>query len=471
MQFPLASLAVLGMCITTQSGALIAQTLLWTPLTEGLVDPMYTFGWLAAFQSCALLALVIFRGLLVFTTMRNTLGHLLRPLHIFDSPNPAELWAIGIIGLLALVARTVSELGLMGKVLDGLRFLAWAPFLIPVLHVMRPGYSADMRRQWHALALFLLLAVLIALIANARNLMFLGVVTAGLLLLLLTLRDQRAAGKGLVVRIVTLTVVGLVLLNPLADLATAMVVVRGMRESASPGELVAETWHVLLHERHRLDTYRDNFDLDRILSIYDETYIANPVLNRFIETKYHDNMLAFVQGFSPIERDALWGITVEQLIAVLPQPALDLLSIGIDKGFLMVSMGDHIANLSLGLEVGGLKTGSMFAHGLALFGPAFLLFYIGLCVLSYLMWESLCATDRDGRLAIAPVAMLLAWPLFIYGISGESIVKLLHGFLRNYAQSILLYSVVFWAVRGMLRIGTSQTAFAQKSSYARQRKE
>jgi hypothetical protein len=459
---PIGGMAVLGMCVTTQSGALVAQTLSWSPLTEGLLDAINTFGWLATFQLLAVASLATFQGLLVLTTLKGALQATLRPLQILAAPSPAELWGIGLVGFAALGAASAGELGLLGRIVSGLRFLAWAPFLIPVLKAMRPGYNADMTKHWPALASFLLLAILMAIVVNARNLMFYGVVSAGLLLLMLTLRDDRLASRTLMLRVGIGVVIGLAALQPLADLATAMVVVRGMRDTASPQEMIEETVRVLFVERHKLTVYRQHDELASVIEVYDENYIDNPILARFVETKFHDNMLNAIGGLQPDEIDELWRISSLQVLGAIPNPVLKWLSVELDKPWLMVSMGDHIMKLSLGIEVGSFKTGSLFAHGLALFGIGFTAVYVLLCFIVFIIWESLCEIQQDGSLLMAPVGMLLVWPVFRTGVSGESIVALIHDLGRNFSQSVILYTIILWTVRLTLRMAALRSLAAIK---------
>ena len=52
-EVPLSSFAVLGLCVTTQWGALVGQTLMWSPVAENLRIPLRTFAYLAGFQMVA----------------------------------------------------------------------------------------------------------------------------------------------------------------------------------------------------------------------------------------------------------------------------------------------------------------------------------------------------------------------------------------------------------------------------------
>jgi hypothetical protein len=448
---PLAALAVLGLCFTSQAGALLVQTASWTPLAENLYDPIHTFGWLAVFQLTALGALITFRSLAFFGVARAGIQRtFLAPLGVFRIPVPRELWVLGVLGLLAgLLSRALGG-GLLSKLLDSLRFLSWAPFLIPVLPLWVPAYPPMTRGKWAAMWWFVAAVVFAAMTTGARTAMLAGVVTGGLLFLLALLREHRPAGAGFVWKLSGGLLAGALLLQPLEDVALAMVVARDLRDTIAPHEVVKETLTVLVSERYKLDAYRESFKSASTQARYDENYIFNPVLARLVETKFHDNMLYFVQGLSEDETRELRRITGDLILAALPQPILDWLKLDIQKAQIQASMGDYIVNLRLGHELFGHKVGSVFAHGLALFGNSFVLIYFGMCLVSFLLWESL-VLKSDGSVGVpAPVAMLLLWPLFLAGIVGESLIKLAHDVIRTSAQNLFVYCLAAWAAHRLL---------------------
>lgn len=467
---PLSTFAVFGFCVTSQFGALLGQTAYWTPLADNLRQPIATFALLAAFQLLAMIAHTGHRWLMPLPSPeRGALPRqLLHKAGLYDTPSTGVLWFMGYVGLFAFLLGSGRE-GTFGKVMQGLSFITWAPFLIPMYLIQFGEIYSSFRRQWPYLLVFSGLVVLLGLAANARQVMLSGFVTIALFALLGAMRSTaQVSGK----RVLRLGVLGLVLAGlaiPLTDLATAMVVARKVRDNVSAVEMVKET----LYYFQRPDALAEHNEDQRSTTLgkYDEYYFANPLLARFVETKFHDNSLYFASTLTQSDADLLARTTADLFWAILPDPVIQLLGVDIDKKALGFSIGDYLSHLSQGAPLGSRRTGSMLAQGVALLGMGFAVVYIAFCLVAFAMMDLLSFRNRGGQVVLSAVGMLAVWKLFQYGVTSESLQAWASGPLRTIPQNIVLFLVVAAVARGMgMFFGgrtRTQSASGQRSEYLR----
>lgn len=445
---PLSAFTLLGFCVTTQMGALLGQTAFGVALADNLRQPITTFAWLAAFQAVAIGMHAFHRAVLSPAGARqsSTLRALLDRAGLYTPPGTGTLWFMGYLGLLAFVIGSGRE-GVFAKTLQGMAFMTWAPFLIP-MYLLQFGeaYSRWSRQGVH-LVFFALLVVLLGLAANSRAVMLSGFMTVSLFALLMLLRSrERVRWSRVATALVAMAALGAVAI-PVSDLATAMVVARKARGTVSAPQMVQETWRVfqqpevLAAERAERAT--------RVRQQYDERYIDNPLLARIVETKFHDNALYFAGTLTPGDRDELARRTAELFVIVLPTPVLNRLGFDLDKRDYQYSMGDLLAHLSHGGPLGGYRTGSMPAHGLALLGAGFLAVYAALCLVAFSLLDLLATRRRDGLVLVSAIGMLSLWDLFLGGLTGESVHGWITYYLRYLPQSIVLFLLVGAVVRSL----------------------
>jgi hypothetical protein len=181
---------------------------------------------------------------------------------------------------------------------------------------------------------------------------------------------------------------------------------------------------------------------------YDERYVANPLLNRLVNTKYFDNALHFGGRLtSEAAKERVRDISVKFAWAGLPTPVLARLGIPVSKDDLAYSMGDYMAYLSRGLPLGGHRIGSMFAQGIVLFGPLFPFIYAGICLILFGLTDLLTLRSARGTASLAALGMLEIWSFFINGIQFEGLHLVVYFVLRNFEQMVLIYVLVLWLSR------------------------
>lgn len=449
-ELPLSTFALMGLCITTQWGALVGQSALLGSLTEHLRVPLQTFSYLLAFQAMAVAAHALSRRVAVFGALRRAGAGTVARLGVFHLPPVQALWAMGLLGVAALgFAQGREGATLLTKVADGFVVLAWSPFVIPLLHLRHGRRYCRMAVQWPALIAFALAVIGVGLFLNFRSVMLVGVFTAALLFGMQLLDDERPYTPGLLRGALAAALVLALLYQPLTYFLTGVQVAREQRGKIDRWAMVGHTLRVLAdpvliqREREHLETAGD-------IALYEEYYFRSQIVGRLVETKFHDNAFFMVDGITPAESRLVAEDALDRIWSILPYPALAAIGMARAKYVTLYSVGDLLANLRLGVELGSLRTGSMFAQGLAIFGIWAPLLYFVLCLPVFVVWDALSRPGRAGaQAAVSVIGMLLVYRLFAYGIVTESVGNIAGVLLRFQLQNVLVFALVFAATRAI----------------------
>jgi len=465
-QQPLSTFAIFGFCATTQLGALLFQTAYWTPLRSSLYDPHLTFSTLAIYQGIATSVHAAYRFFSfaspVETRMlRRGLGWL----GLYETPSAATLWIMGYIGVLGFIIGTNSGIG--GKVADGFRFLTWAPFLIPIYYRRVGNSYCNARITKFLLIVFSLLIVFLGMGLNYRQIMFFGVATIALLFMLSGLRSKSEVIPSVVLKLAVAAAALLALSGPTSDLATAMAVARAHRGKITELAMISTTFDVWLHRPYLITAFRAEEKADLSYSGYDESYIANPLLARLVETKFHDNSLHFGELLSSGDIEDLERFTMNSFWDVFPEPVLRSFGIVAKDEFSTATLGDYLAYLSRGTPLGGLKTGSVLAQGRVLLGPLFPFVYALICLLLFAVMDLLTIRSALVPASLSAVGMMKIWQLFIYGITADSFEAIEIFICREVPQMIAIYCIILGLSK--LFLPNRRATQSESGAYARQR--
>lgn len=444
---PLSSLALLGFTVTAQLAALVSQSTQGVAFTRALRAPETTFAVLAMGHLVAIVSHFVYRHFTPLSGARDGLARwVLSPLGIHDVPTPIMLWAMGAIGFAAQAVGGGG--GVAAKVLDATQFMAWLPFLILVFHRRFGPDYCNLSRQLPLVLVYALGIVALGLARNARGLMFIGPVTALLVYLVMAVREAGPMPVRSFYRVLGALLVAVAGVVMVADLVTAMALARGARDGASRMEVIKETFEVLM-DRGRIEAHREQAVLGAVTKRYDEFYLGNPLMSRLTETKFHDNMIYFGQDFDDNQRLELLREQGIRIVTLAPQPLLDALRVEVDKFDHYYSTGDVYLNLAYGAPMGGYATGSVWADVYVL-GGAFWPFLLAVLLLpTFILLDSLARFEAG--YFIAPVALGVAWSIFIYGVGGESMAIKVGFLLRSLPQKVLLYALVYWALSLVLQ--------------------
>jgi hypothetical protein len=331
------------------------------------------------------------------------------------------------------------------------RLLAWAPYLIPIYAAEVGESYCNVQLNRFLLVLYTAAFGVLGLAINARGIMFAGVATVGLLYLLRAMRSDALVTARALKRIGVLALIVLVISGPLSDLTTAMVIARQVRGKVSATTMIRTTLRIW-RQPGIIAAYKAGSKNAVRFGAYDETYIANPMLSRVVETKFYDTAFHFASTIATDDAKArLRDISLKFAWAGLPTPLINALGVHVAKEDLDFSMGDYLAYLSRGIPLGGRKTGTMFAQGIVLFGPLFPFVYAVVCLLLYGLMDLLTIRTPNGAARLATVGMLRAWGYFVNGLAYESLHGMFYVLIRNFGQTLLIYVLMLTPTRLLRR--------------------
>ena len=454
---PLPALCILCFNFATMSGALIAQTLSWRPLIFNLEVPLITFVACSLFQISLFASLLLFLTLPVFRSFsRKVNERLLKPMGLMDAPSSIQLWLMGILGscimfwtATVIYSNTGVQYGdVKSKLLFALTYLAYAPFIIPILNIFFPDasrYKPKRRsKEVKILIIYFIAQVVFAVGRNSRAAFAMGVSSLGLAFLLSVLLGQMVIEKKISRRIVVSVAMLLMLAPFFIDLATAMVVVRSMRGKIPTTELIKNTFLVAI-DRETVGKFRQEYEISSGSGEYEEYYLRNPFLARLINTKFVDNTLALKGVRNGRYSDYLWDVTIKKLKALLPTPAIKMLGLKLNKEDIAFSMGYAMQHIEYGGFFGVYTLGSEIGHGIGLMGPVMFVVVIPLFLVVFIALQSL-TTTIGGFVVITPVILLQLMRVY-YLACNDSLLTPVSFILRGLPQDILLYWLVFKATR------------------------
>ncbi len=445
MKHPVSSLAILGLCATTVFMSLVAQTFYWNSVIYMLRAPLLTFSVLAVVQLLAIVAHLFVTRVPGVQGVRDFLAErVVLPLGGFSVPSVGSIWVMAFFGAIAMLFKGVAETGNAGgKFFEALSFFAYLPYMIPLYYISFGDRYCSIKKQIFLVIIYALVIVAVGVVKNARQIMLIGPIQALFIYLIYTLQNPSPVTSRSVKKLVLVLFFGLLSLQLVADLATAMVINRDMRRTASPVDMILATIDTM-GDRARIDMYRQEaFDIARYKS-YDEAYIPNPVLARFSETKFHDNIFYISSRLSDAAREDLRDMIVDKIKVLLPQAMLNKIGWDIYKDRYFFSMGDYYRVLNQdGYAFGGFATGSIWADIINVFewwSPIFAFFMM---VISFVLMDSL-SRAKVGILSISPVVLCASWTIFIYGLGGESIVARIGIAFREIPQRLFLFVAAYW---------------------------
>jgi len=455
---PLSTLVLLGFCTTTFFGALLAQSGAGTAVSASLREPVRTFTTLVVYELLAVVVHAVYRLFNEPGRPPSLVRRSLERLNLYATPSVPALWILGFIGCLSYALPRPDSGGLNAGLASAVglafNFLISAPFLIPLYRKIEQTEHASSRWMWPGLASYAFLALLIALVRNARVIMFVGAATVALAYLLVFLQSRWTVRSGLFAKLGIAAVGFIALMGPVSDLATAMAIARAERGKASGAQMIATTLHIW-QRPYLIQQYRDRQGKAGRYDRYDEFYIANPLFARLVETKFHDNALYFADSLTTrSSQEKLTRTSMDFLWSILPTPVLKRLGIHIDKDDLNFSMGDYLAYLSRGVPLGGRKTGSLFAQGQVVFGALFPFVYVLLCLILFKWMDLLCARATHGMVFPSTLALLSSWQL-IHMLAPESLHQACTAIVRGFPTEIAVYTLVLWVAH--LLTGRSAT--------------
>lgn len=464
---PMSCIMLLGLNVSSFSAALVIQTVTSRSLVFNLDSALEDFTALAVTQFVMIGVHWLYLQSGVLKRLRASFTRrIAEPLGLLEAPSNNQLWVFGLVGCAAtmLAARGYTEGVEFGNV-SGKLAVAYTPFVVAPFFIPMRAYLFGDRPAGGARALLILVAyslllIAVAIVNNARATFSQGFLTLGLCWLIAVLSGNLAMTRWRVMIGVMIAAACIPLFLTLSDLATAMVIARDERSNVGALELLEITLNnfqdkaLIVERQHR----------DAIISgdEYNENYVENPILARFVYTKFVDVNMTNALTLSDGQAAELRSNTWDRVLAMLPTPILNYFRIDIDKSDLGFSSGDIYSFLARGLDLGRYTTGSELPDGLIIFGS---FFWVALSILAgvqFLIYDGFSVVDAQGRFRIGAIALINLVPIFTLGVLQESVSNQVTAIVRGIPQLILLFVILqigsailtrpAWAARRMMRL-------------------
>ena len=296
-----------------------------------------------------------------------------------------------------------------------------------------------------SLIIYAPLLIAVAMANNARATFSTGFLTLILCMAVAVLSGNLLISRKVVVKGLIVIVVGIPAFSILSDLATAMVIARDERTNVSPIELINITLtnfqdKALIDDRRRRDA--------AILGgEYNENYVSNPILARFVYTKFADVNMTNALNLSDSQVGEIRKSTWTRVLSMLPTPILNYLKINVIKSDIQFSSGDVYSYIARGLELGAYTTGSEVPDGMTIFGLLFWPILGVLLIIQFIIYDALSAFDKDAKMRVSALALLNIVPIFTLGVMQESVSNQIISIVREIPQLILLFLLLTGATK------------------------
>lgn len=387
----------------------------------------------------------------------NRLQSLLKQSSFFHTPTNRQLWIMGFLGLLSMfyihfyapsVGREVS--GFLDKSIQGLIPFTYSPFFILVGKLYGNKETVS-RNQITSLLIFTALLFVVSIGRNSRGSFIFGFTSIGFSYILGLLLGMFKPNFFTVKNIVIIFCAYFLLSGPIADISTAMVLVRGQRNDMSRSELVAMTLEAF-NDKKAIAQYRSSSIAAK--NDWDENYMDNIFLARFCNIKYNDASLIQANKLGN-NNSAMFQFSVDKAWATLPEPILSGLGIEVDKAEInSASFGDFLYHKA-GADANALgtyRTGHFAGTGMAAFGwwyllilgvfifPIFLLFDLFFIKKISYSYSNLQTNQHIVKFSLCG---LLSMTVIFQFLPSESVVSLISFLVRGWFQIIFLYYIMY----------------------------
>jgi len=445
---PISAIIILALLFTGLFGALLFQTLNINPVIKYLFIPVYTFSKLAFYLFLTLFIHYVYLTFFKSTNKSSTikffdLKRILSNLGLYNIPSVKAIWLLSIVGLLALVlGKTLSST--LGRAIFNLHFFMWFPYII-IFYVQKFGSNyANIKKQYFFISLFFGLSVLLGIAFNSRSIIIEGLVNILLVATILLLQNNRRHEIRFYIKFSFLILLSLGMLKPFSSFSEAMLTARLEKENSTPIRMLTTTFDIYLNSRNSTLNNEKNQQNYKIYLDYDEEYIENGIINRFVLTKYHDNAFYYASMLSKYGQLEIKKHLIKSLVAILPQPIIDKLGIDLNKLEILNSTTDILVHETTGRRLGGLKVPSSFADLEVAFGLFAPFVFIGLVLILFKLVELFGINSQNYGYIVAFPFFAIAADLIIMLLPVKSIQGVIYLLFRGFGEIILLFSMFIY---------------------------
>lgn len=450
-KYPLPTVTIFALGICYYFLPIVITLLEGKPLTFNFQVPNLTFSnqiinltvvvW--AFR----IAIKLYRPNCLLNKLWNKVGYM-------SVLNEKQMWAIGIMGLLALL-NTVAEQGqdveyqntgnFIGIITHSLSLFSLAPVCLYFKHLY--GDKTEVKSKGFV-KYYIIVLMVIGMATTRRVLIFNSVFTILLIYIFITIYNNRRllSGKNAVIALV----LGYLVVGPLADMAMAMILNRQSVYSSTASKTFDNVWK-LYNDKERLKTTYDYF-----MATFDnggdnregwsEYYVNNIFLDRFCNLRTIDGTLYNAQkaGFGCYE-----GSKYYESFWVNELPGFLTNAMGLKKDFQGTATDHMVVSNFAGdrYSLRGFKVGGETGIGLWMFGyPYYLIAFLTYILVFYFLCSFVNLRETS---LLVPLPILVTFRLYwMFFLNANGIFTSMNtSFARNNLNSIFIYCVIVFIVK------------------------
>jgi hypothetical protein len=458
--FPLSTLVIMAFAATQLYFPQVFTSLEGKSLIHNLELPEEIF--LHTIAALIVLTLVHY----FYRTLSRISGGGSRPIMtkigLFDPPSDLQLWFMGFIGIAAGfyiyflnpdMGREVTG-SAVDKLIQGLVPFSYAPYFILIGKMYGKEKVPSLKKYIFLLLIFTIILFALSISRNSRGAFMIGFTSTAFGYILGLLMGVFSPRIFTFRNIAVAAFAVWLLVGPIADLGTAMVIVRGDREEVPPAELLEETidtfWDKEAIRARRMDDISIGHEFD-----WDERYLDNIFTARFANIKFNDMSLIQYHKIGEYDPDML-SHSLDYLVCALPEPLAKKIDDDVDKDFVYgMSMGDFLYLIAGGQGyIEGYRTGSFAGTGMATFSWWYLLILgIGMIPVFFLfdlLTKKVTIYDpNEGATVSVRISLcaLLSMTKIFQFIPFESVVSIGTFLVRGWIQMVVLYLAIFHVTR------------------------
>ncbi|GHB62958.1 hypothetical protein [Persicitalea jodogahamensis] len=449
-QYPISCFMLLGYSLTQFYFPLLFTTIEGHEVTNNLIVPNLVFIHSIICLIILIIAHKIYRKILGSTKLFKNTQFKLVKLNLFTPPTNIQVWIMGYVGLISMFyiyyysPSNNSEIdGVSDKFIQAITIFTYAPFYLLFSKLYGRNLNITTKKIIFLVA-FAILLFLVSLGRNSRGAFMFGFTALGFgyfIGLLLSVFSSRIINAK---NIVLSTVLLWLLISPLSDIATAMLIVRNQRNDSDRTELLLNTLDKF-SDKKAIFEYNENKkgNNDKNATKWDEYYLDNIFLSRFCNLKFNDLSLNLAEKMGYID-PKITAYAIERPLAILPNPLINILNLDINKSKLLsFSSGDFLFQRSGETNaLGSFRVGHFAGFGMASFGWWYLLFLFILIIPVYFLWDIFYLKRDSSKMTFSFLGLLSLSNIFLY-INFENVLYIFQFLFRGWIQGILLYWLIF----------------------------
>lgn len=377
----------------------------------------------------------------------------------FNIPTDKQIWALGGVGLIALIYQvsilgtdmTLAEnKGTLGQIISFLQNFAFFPIALcfPAYYGKSTG-----KIPYKTLIIYFSLIIVIGIITTIRSLILNFAVIAAVMYFFSLLFEGR---KIFTLKTNIIIIVSFYLLTgPIADLALAMILSRQMTRSQNSEKIIENIWKLysdkeLLHTTLNLSTLSNTDNNGDNFMQWSEYYLDNIFLDRFCNLRTQDLTLDYATKLG-YNNPVMHEYAQNHLLFQVPTPILRLFGYKANKFDFNYFPGDAISTEALGLKTQykGFRIAGSSGIGLYWLGYSYYIVAFLIYIPTFYFLSSL--TISINRLLI-PIPVICSLMFYLrYFNNGIGLFRSIDMLLRDGWQEIIVYCLVMWLIRKFIK--------------------